>query len=153
MESDPLKHVDFGTAVFSEATDELAMTAYDDDQLRRYFRDKSFEADYKWLEAKFPGKEIGVGSRSSDEQIWLVSAHSDTEPGDNYLFDRKTHTLTHQYKIREKLPRESLCVHARGALQIFGRPGNSGLPDLAERHSREGIAHCGCSARRPVGAR
>ncbi|HLK21225.1 MAG TPA: alpha/beta fold hydrolase [Bryobacteraceae bacterium] len=113
VESDPLKHVDFGAAVFSEATDELAMTAYEDDHLRRYFRDKSFEADYKWLEAKFPGKEIGVASRSNDEKIWLVSAHSDTEPGDNYLFDRTTHTLTHQYKIREKLPRESLAsMHA-----------------------------------------
>ena len=109
VESDPLKHVDFGTAVFSEATDELAMTAYDDDQIRRYFRDKGFEADYKWLQGKLPGKEIGVASRSNDEQLWLVSAHSDTEPGDNYLFDRKKHTLTHQFKIREKLPRESLA--------------------------------------------
>jgi dipeptidyl aminopeptidase/acylaminoacyl peptidase len=110
VESDPLKHVDFGAAVFSEATDELALTAYEDDRIRRYFKDHSFEADYKWLAEKLPGKEIGVASRSADEQLWLVSAHGDTEPGDNYLFDRKTHTLTHQYKVREKLPRESLAA-------------------------------------------
>jgi dipeptidyl aminopeptidase/acylaminoacyl peptidase len=109
VESDPLKHVDFGSAVFSEATDELAMTAYEDDRIRRYFKDHSFESDYKWLEGKLPGKEIGVASRTNDEQLWLVTAHSDTEPGDNYLFDRKEHTLTHQFKIREKLPRESLA--------------------------------------------
>ena len=29
VESDPLKKVDFGGAIFSEATDELAMTTYD----------------------------------------------------------------------------------------------------------------------------
>ncbi len=109
VESDPLKHVDFGDAVFSEATDELVMTAYQEDRVRRYFRDKGFESDYKWLEGKLPGKEIGVASRSADEQLWLVSAHGDTEPGDTFLFDRKKHTLTHQYKIREKLPRESLA--------------------------------------------
>ena len=109
VESDPLKRVDFGTAVFSEATDELAMTAYDDDKVRRYFRDQGFEADYKWLDNKFPGKEIGVASRSSDEELWLVSVHGDTEPGDFYLFDRKKHSLAHQFKLREKLPREALA--------------------------------------------
>ena len=109
VESDPLKRVDFGTAVFSEATDELAMTAYDDDKVRRYFRDQGFEADYKWLDNKFPGKEIGVASRSSDEELWLVSVHGDTEPGDFYLFDRKKHSLAHQFKLREKLPRAALA--------------------------------------------
>ena len=109
VESDPLKRVDFGAAIFSEATDELVMTAYDDDRVRRYFREKGFESDYKWLAAKLPGKEIGVASRSRDEQLWLVSAHGDTEPGDYYLFDRKKHALAHQFKIREKLPRDYLA--------------------------------------------
>jgi len=40
VESDPLKRVDFGDAVFSEATDELTNTNYEDDRVRRYFRDK-----------------------------------------------------------------------------------------------------------------
>jgi hypothetical protein len=39
VESDPLKRVDFGTAVFSEASDELTNTNYEDDRVRRYFRD------------------------------------------------------------------------------------------------------------------
>jgi dipeptidyl aminopeptidase/acylaminoacyl peptidase len=109
VESNPLKRVDFGGAVFSEATDELAMTTYDDDRVRRYFKDKSFEADFKWLTAKLPGKEISRTSSTLDEQVWLVSASSDTEPGETYLFERKTHKLTLQYKVREKLPRESLA--------------------------------------------
>jgi dipeptidyl aminopeptidase/acylaminoacyl peptidase len=109
VESDPLKRVDLGGIDFSEATDELIETAYVDEHLRRYYKDKGFEADYKWLQGKLPGKEIGTGSRTLDEQVWLVTANSDIEPGETYLFDRKTHKLTLQYKVREKLPREALA--------------------------------------------
>jgi dipeptidyl aminopeptidase/acylaminoacyl peptidase len=109
VESDPLKKVDFGGAIFSEVTDELAMTTYQADRQRRYFKDKGFEADFKWLDAKLPGKEINRSSSTLNEQVWLVSAGSDTEPGETYLFDRKTHKLALQYKVREKLPRESLA--------------------------------------------
>ncbi len=109
VESDPLKRVDFGGAVFSEVTEELAQTNYTDDHVRRYFKDKGFEAEFKWLAAKFPGREIGVNSRTRDEQLWLVTAASDTEPGETYLFDRKAHTVALQYKVRERVPRASLA--------------------------------------------
>ncbi len=109
VESDPLKRADFGAALFSEATGELVATSYQDERTRRYFKDKSFEADYKWLEAMLPGKEISLGSRTDDERVWLVTASGDTEPGEAYLFDRNTHRLTAQYRIREKLPREALA--------------------------------------------
>jgi dipeptidyl aminopeptidase/acylaminoacyl peptidase len=110
VELDPMKRVDLGAAVFSELTEELAQTNYVDDRVRRYFRDKSFEADYRWLEeTKFPGKEVGVASRTRDERLWLISVRSDTEPGEAYLFDRRAHTLTFEYKVREKLPREALA--------------------------------------------
>jgi dipeptidyl aminopeptidase/acylaminoacyl peptidase len=108
IESDPLKRVDFGAAIFSEATDELQLTTYEDDRTRRYFKDKKLEADYKWLEKKIPGMEIGIGSTTRDDRMMLITASSDTEPGETFLFDRKTRTLTPQYKIREKLPRTSL---------------------------------------------
>ncbi|HEV7674825.1 MAG TPA: alpha/beta fold hydrolase [Candidatus Angelobacter sp.] len=109
VESDPLKRVDFGTARFSEATDELALTIYVDEHRRRYYRDKGFEKDLTWLEGKLPGKEVSIVSDTRDEQTWLISASSDTEPGETYLFDRKTRKLALQYKIREKLPREGLA--------------------------------------------
>jgi len=108
VESDPLQRVDFGDAVFSEATDELVLTTYEDDRTRRYFKDKKLEADYKWLEKKIPGKEIHLGSTTRDDRMMLITAASDTEPGETFLFDRKTRTLTPQYRIREKLPRASL---------------------------------------------
>ncbi len=109
VEADPLKKVDFGWSTFSEATDELAMTTYVDDRERSYFKDTSFERDFKWLRGKFPGREVNRSSATMDEQVWLVNANSDTEPGETYIFHRKTHKLTLQYKVREKLPREALA--------------------------------------------
>ncbi len=109
VESDPLKRVDFGGADFSEATDELLYTTYLDDKQRRYFKDKGFESDYKWLENKLPGMELGLNSRTRDQQTWVVTAYSDTEPGITYIFDRKGHKLAKQFTVREKLPRESLA--------------------------------------------
>lgn len=95
--------------LFSEATDELVARSYQDDRTRRDFKDKSVEADYKWLEAKLPRNELGLGSRTDDEGMWLVTASGDTEPGEAYLYVRKTHDLTLQYRVREKLPREVLA--------------------------------------------
>ena len=109
VESDPLHKVDFSFAVFSEATDQLAITLYQDDRVRRYFKDKGFEADFKWLSGKFPGKELTRVSSTLDEQVWLMNASSDTEPGETYIFGRKTHKLALQYRVREKLPREALA--------------------------------------------
>ncbi|HEY6273614.1 MAG TPA: S9 family peptidase, partial [Terriglobales bacterium] len=109
VESDPLKKVDFSGAVFSEVTDDLAITVYQDDKARRYFRDKGIEADFKWLQEKFSGSEVSRASWTRDEQLWLVVVNSDTEPGEAYLLDRRTHKLTHQYKIREKLDRAALA--------------------------------------------
>ena len=108
VETDPLKRADLGGVIFSDANDELALTTYTDDKTRRYFKDKTLEADYKWLQSKLPGREIGLGSHTRDEQLWLISATGDTEPGSTYLFDRKAKKLTLQYVIREKLPRGSL---------------------------------------------
>jgi dipeptidyl aminopeptidase/acylaminoacyl peptidase len=110
-DSDPLGKVDFGRAIFSEATEELVATSYEDERPRVYFRDKAFEADYKLLQQKLPGREISFGSRdmAADDQLWFVTARSDTDPGARYLFDRKTKALTPQYKVRERIPREHMA--------------------------------------------
>ena len=105
VESDPLKRVDFGSALFSELTDELIGTFYVDDKRREYWKDKAYEADYKWLQSKLPGKQINLGSHTRDELLWIVSATADNEPGETYLFDRKAKNLTLQYRIRENLNR------------------------------------------------
>ena len=108
VESDPQHRVDFGNAKFSEVSDDLELTAYDDDRTRRYFKDRRIEADYHWLEKQIPGKEISLGSRTKDDRVMLITATSDTEPGEVYLFDRRNRKLTPQYKVRDQLKREYL---------------------------------------------
>jgi dipeptidyl aminopeptidase/acylaminoacyl peptidase len=90
-------------------TDDLVAVIYNDERVRIDFRDKSYEADYKLLKRQLPGRDINFGSSTADESVWVVSASSDTEPGETYLFDRKTKKLTKQYRVRERLPREALA--------------------------------------------
>jgi dipeptidyl aminopeptidase/acylaminoacyl peptidase len=146
IESDPMRRVDFGGALFSDKTGELLMTTYVDDRERRYFRDRKLEADYKWLRQRLPGKEISLGSHTLDDQVWLVIANGDTEPGVTYLFDRRGRKLTEQFRIRERLPRENLAsmetvrYKSSDGLEIFayltlpkGLPSRS-LPTLIVPH-------------------
>ena len=107
--SDPLNRVDLSGAFFSDVTDELVAVIYNDERVRIDFRDKSYDADYKRIRKQLPGRDINFGSSTADESVWVVSASSDTEPGETYLFDRKTKKLTKQYRVREKLPREALA--------------------------------------------
>jgi dipeptidyl aminopeptidase/acylaminoacyl peptidase len=109
VESDPLNRVDFGSATFSEVSDELIATTYNDERVRIYWKDKSFADDYKLLQKKLPGREVSFSDSTRDERLWLISAASDTEPGERYLFDRQTKKLTLQYRVREKLPRLALA--------------------------------------------
>lgn len=110
VESDPLNRVDNSNALFSEVTDDLIATIYEDERLRIYWKDKAFEADYKLLQKRLPGKEIDLDSWTKDERLWLVTARSDTEPGETYLFDRNTKTLTLQYRVRDQLTRSHLAL-------------------------------------------
>jgi dipeptidyl aminopeptidase/acylaminoacyl peptidase len=108
IESDPENKVDLGGVQSSDIDQHIFFTSYQDDRQRLYFRDKDFEKEYHWLQTKLPGKEINFGARSKDENIWIVSATSDTEPGETYLWNRKDKSLALQYRIREELPRASL---------------------------------------------
>lgn len=109
VETDPLKRVDFGAPIFSDLTDELIGTSYEDDRTRTYWRDKEYEADYKLLQSKLPNRDISFGSSTTDEKLWTVSASSDTEPGETYLFNRTTKSLTLQYRVFDKLSRQHLA--------------------------------------------
>ena len=109
VESDPLKRVDFGNATFSDVTDKLVATAYVDDRTRIYWKDPQWQKDFELIQSKLPGKEINIPSTTSDENVWMIVASSDREPGERYLFDRNTKKLTFLYRIFDKLPRQSLA--------------------------------------------
>ena len=108
LESDPEKRVDIVGLTTSDVDYHVLYTEYEDDHTRVYFKDAAFEKQYRWLQSKLPGKEIHFGSRSKDENLWIVNAASDVEPGETYLWDRAAKTLVLQYRIREELPRTSL---------------------------------------------
>jgi dipeptidyl aminopeptidase/acylaminoacyl peptidase len=124
VESDPLGKVDFGGALFSEKTDKLVETWYIAARAKTYYKDKAFGDDVHWIERKFhfPKYEVRVVSRTRDERVWLVTVVSDTEPGQTYLFVRRTHTLTPQFRIWEKLPREYLAT-----MKAITYPSSDGL--------------------------
>jgi dipeptidyl aminopeptidase/acylaminoacyl peptidase len=119
VETDPKKSVDLEDALFSDVDDRLLATVYYDDRKRISWKDREFEADYKWLESKLPGMEFDFSSHTKDENIWIVSAASDTEPGETYLFDRKAKKLDLQYRVREEIPRDALAhmeaIHYRSS--------------------------------------
>ena len=122
VESDPLKRVDIATASFSDKTGELIATIYQDERTRIYWKNKEWQADYEFLEKQFPGREVGIGSMTTDENLLIASVSSDTEPGESYLFERKTRKLTLQYRIREQLPREHLAK-----MEAVSYPSSDGL--------------------------
>ena len=109
VDTDPEGRADFGGALFSNKTGELFGTIYLDDTQRVYFRNKEFQADYERVKAKLPGKQIAFGGSTDDERKWMVVASDDTEPGERHIYDRDTKTLTKQYHVFEKLPREHLA--------------------------------------------
>lgn len=100
VESDPLKKVDFGGASFDENTHELLSTSYTDDKTRIYWRNKDWEANYKFLQSKFPGREVDFSSSTLDYSKFLVAVWGDKYMTDVYFFDPKTKKLTFQYTPR-----------------------------------------------------
>jgi dipeptidyl aminopeptidase/acylaminoacyl peptidase len=108
VETDPEKRVDFGGVILSTVDYRMLFTKYEDDGVRRYFKDHAFEEELRWLESQLPGKEVRLGARTSDENLWVVSAHSDTEPGEFYVWNPAAKTLVPQYRFYEELPRDSL---------------------------------------------
>lgn len=109
VESDPLAKVDFGGANFSDVSDEIIATTYEDDRVRVYWKNKNFERDYNYIKKKIGGGEVAFTSGTKDESKFIVSTFSDTDPGTVWLFDRKSKNLSKLYQSREKLDRKALA--------------------------------------------
>lgn len=108
VESDPLGKVDFNDAWFSDKTDELEATTYEDDRERIYFKDKATEKMYKDIKKKLGDREIAFQSSTADESRFIVTSYSDVDPGTVWVYDRKSGNLKTLYQVREKLDRGSL---------------------------------------------
>jgi len=109
IEKDPKNEVDFGEAIFSDVTNKLLATVYRGDVIRVYPKEKKFAGDYARLKKQFPQGNIGLGSTTKDENLWLISISSDVDPGSTYLFDRKIGKAELLYRSRPNLPSKYLA--------------------------------------------
>ncbi|MGB3226455.1 MAG: prolyl oligopeptidase family serine peptidase [Saprospiraceae bacterium] len=109
IESDPKKRVDFGSVSFSDIDNRMIATYYDDEKTRIYWKDKSFETDYKALKKAFNGLEVAFTSSTKDEKMWLIAVYSDTDNGSVYSFDRISKKTKFQYRPRPKLTNTDLA--------------------------------------------
>lgn len=110
VEVDPENQVDFGRAVFSEATDELIATSYVGDRIRIYPQNDKIAADLAFLKQQLPDVDIMLQSLTQDDRFALIGTRSDVNPGSTYLFDRSTQTLEKLYDDRPELPNEHLAT-------------------------------------------
>ena len=135
LDGDPQKRVDLRDEKISEVDHRLLFTDYEDDTVRRYFKDKAFEKDYRWLESALEGLKITFGAASEDENLWIVTAYGSVEPGVTYVWNRRAKSLALQYRIREDLPRESLAQR-----NPFHYPSSDGLDIPAYLTLPKGVA-------------
>ena len=103
VESDPEKRVDFGGMWVSDVTREIIYTSYTAEKTKRYWKDKKWEKLYEFLKSKFPNREIGISSMTSDEKKMIVNLSGDKFATDIYYFDAETKNLVFQCTPRPKL--------------------------------------------------
>ena len=103
LESDPNGQVDFGGLRVDRNTREIISTSYTEDKTRYYWRDKNWESNYKFLQEKFPGREIAFQSATIDYSKFLIAVHGDKYAAEAWYFDAKSRELIHQYTPRPEL--------------------------------------------------
>ncbi|MBL8891008.1 MAG: S9 family peptidase [Planctomycetaceae bacterium] len=103
IESDPLGRVDFGALRMDRNTRQIISTSYTEDQTRYYWRDKTWEANYKFLCEKFPGREITFQSSTLDYKKFLIAISGDRYASEAWYFDADSRELIHQYTPRPEL--------------------------------------------------
>ena len=90
VESDPENRVDIGSVQDVGGRSPHSFHRVRGRPYRRYFKDKAFETGLPLaaVEAARQGDRSSA-RRSKDENIWIVSAYSDIEPGETYVWNRK----------------------------------------------------------------
>lgn len=110
VDADPRKKVDFGNAIFSEATDELLATVYTNDRVYIYPQNKAFASDLNFLQKKLPKGDLDFQSATTNSKLYLLTVQRDVDPGSTYLYNRETGKIEKLYESRPDLPSEHLAL-------------------------------------------
>ena len=110
LERDPEGAVDFGGALFSDASEELIATYYVGDRIRIYPKTDKFERDFKFLRNNLPDGVLGFAGTTEDDRKGIVGINSDINPGSTYFYDLDARTVEKLYDLRPKLPAEHLAA-------------------------------------------
>lgn len=108
VEGDPLNKVDLGGVWFSDLTNNIEATIYEDDRRRIYFKDKKIEKIYNDIKKRLGDRDIDFQSSTNDETRYLIVSSSDVDPGTVWSYDVKSKNLSTLYQVREKLDRSAL---------------------------------------------
>lgn len=138
IESDPKKKVDFGGMFIDDNTREILYTSYTYDKRERHWKDKKWGKMFKFLENKFPNKEVGFASYTKNYDKMLISVSSDNAATEVYYFNRDKKKLIYQYTPRPKLKEvekylakmEPISYKSSDGLEI---PGYLTVPNGAEK--------------------
>lgn len=103
VESDPEERVDFGGLRLDRNTREVIATSYTEDKPRHYWRNKTWEAHYAFLQETFPGREIAFQSSTNDYSKALIAVHGDSYAAECWYFHIETRELILQYTPRPDL--------------------------------------------------
>jgi dipeptidyl aminopeptidase/acylaminoacyl peptidase len=151
VERDPEGEVDFGSAIFSDLTDELIETVYVADTVRIYPKNEQIATDIARLRQVHDGTP-NVTSSTTDENKWMVSYDSPTDPGATYVYDRETGEAEFLFRPRPWLEPDQLA-NVKPVSFGEGRPRDQWLPDAPQGGRARGSADGAAGARRPLGAR
>lgn len=97
IESDPEGKVDFGELSMDRNTRKMISTSYTAEKNVSYWKDKTWEANYKFLQNRFPEREISFTGNTNDYSKLLVTVGGDKYATEVYFFDAKTRKLVFQY--------------------------------------------------------
>ncbi len=109
VERDPEGRVDFGSPIFSEATEELIATTYEDERTRIYPKDEGFARDLERARDRFGEADLSMRSMTEDGRWMLASISSDVEPSSTYVYDRESGEFTLLYRTRPEIPVEHMA--------------------------------------------
>ena len=82
--------VDVGGLIMSREQKRLLGVTYFDDYPRRHYFDEAEGQVIAKLEGAFPGKTVSIVSATKDETLNILLVHNDRDPGNYYLYERKT---------------------------------------------------------------